>query len=146
MNARTALAAPALLLAGLLSLSGCSAYDSLVHKQATSTFEDVAAFEDAAPVDADWLPNDATDITARTSTLEDAAEAVILVGSGSALADGCTEVERYSAPAWVLDTAPDPYAATTVFACGDWSVMAADEGWFGWTPNSEQERSAASAD
>lgn len=36
--------------------------------------------------------------------------------------------------------------AKTVFACGDWSVMAADDGWYGWTPNSEEERSAAAAE
>lgn len=145
MNARTALAAPALIAVGLLSLTGCSAYDSLVHKQATSTFDDTTAFDDGAEVDAEWIPADATEITVRTSTMEDAADAVILLTSGSDLSD-CTEVERYSAPSWVLDGAPDPYEAKTVFACGDWSVMASDDGWFGWTPNSEEERSAAAAE
>ncbi|WP_141651263.1 hypothetical protein [Microbacterium sp. 3J1] len=146
MNARVAFFAPALILAGMLSLTGCSAYDSLVHKQATSSFEDVAAFDERAEVDADWLPADAGEITVRTSTLEDAAEAVVLLTSDSALPDGCVEVERFSAPAWALDDAPDPYAAETVFACGDWSVMSTGDGWYGWTPNSEEERSAASAE
>ncbi|WP_210098914.1 hypothetical protein [Microbacterium phyllosphaerae] len=41
---------------------------------------------------------------------------------------------------------PDPYKAKTVFACGDWSVVASDDGWFGWTPNSEEERNAAAAE
>lgn len=145
MNARTAFAASALVLLGLTSLAGCSAYDSIVHKQATSTFDDVEAFDDGAEVDAGWIPTDATDITVRTSTLENAADAVILLSSASALADDCTEVERLSAPAWVLDDAPDPYTAKTVFACGDWSVMSTDSGWFGWTPNSDEERSAADA-
>lgn len=143
MNARTAIAAPALLLAGLLSLAGCSAYDSLVHKQATSTFDDVAAFHDGAEVEADWIPADATEITVRTSTMENAADAVILLSSGAALPDACVEVERHSAPAWALDEAPDAYAANTVFACGDWTVMPADDGWYGWTPNSDEERAAA---
>lgn len=145
MNARTALAAPALVIAGLLSLTGCSAYDSLVHRQATSTFDDVDGFERDAEVDASWIPADASEITVRTSTIDDAADAVILLISTSGLPDECVEVERYSAPAWVLDDAPDPYTAKTVFACGDWSVMASDDGWFGWTPNSEDERSAAAA-
>lgn len=144
MNARTALAAPTLIVVGLLSLTGCSAYDSLVHKQATSTFDDTTAFDDGAEVDAEWIPADATEITVRTSTIEDAADAVILLTSGSALSD-CTEVKRHSAPSWVLDGAPDPYKAKTVFACGDWSVVASDDGWFGWTPNSEEERNAAAA-
>lgn len=145
MNARTAAAAPALILAGLLSLSGCSAYDSLVHKQATSTFDDVAAFDAGAEVEADWVPGDSADITVRTSTVEGAADAVVLLTSDSALAGDCAEVDRSSAPVWVLDEAPDPYEAETVFACGDWTVMATDDGWYGWTPNSEEERSAASA-
>ncbi|OAN43259.1 hypothetical protein [Microbacterium sp. H83] len=145
MNARLALTAPAFILAGMLSLTGCSAYDSLVHKHATSTFADVGAFDDEAQVDADWLPADATEVTVRTSTLEDATEAVVLLTSGSPLGGDCAEVERYSAPAWVLDDAPDPYTAKSIFVCGDWAVIAADGGWFGWTPNSEDERSAASA-
>jgi len=146
MNARMALAAPALIIVGLVSLTGCSAYDSLVHKHATSTFDDAKAFNAASEVDADWIPADATEITVRTSTMEKASDAVILLTSASALADDCAEVERRSAPAWVLDEAPDPYVAKTVFACGDWSVMATDSGWYGWTPNSDEERNATSAD
>lgn len=145
MNARTALAAPALIITATLSLAGCSAYDGLVHKQTTSTFDDVEAFNDGAGVPADWVPSDATDITVRMSTIEKAADAVILLTSGSDLAEGCAEVKRQSAPAWVLDEAPDPYKASTVFACGDWSVMPTATGWYGWTPNSDQERIAASA-
>lgn len=145
MNARTALAAPALIVAGLLALTGCSAYDSLVHKYATSTFDDANDFEKDAEVDAPWIPADATDITVRTSTLEDAADAVILLTSDSPLAGDCGEVDRRSAPSWVLDDAPDPYEAGTVFVCGDWSVIEGDGVWFGWTPNSPEEREAASA-
>ncbi|WP_139305238.1 hypothetical protein [Microbacterium hydrocarbonoxydans] len=145
MNTRTLVAVPALFLAGALALTGCSAYDSLVHKQATSTFEDADAFSNDADVDAEWVPADATDITVRTSTVEDAADAVILLTSDAALAEECAEVERYSAPSWVLDDAPDPYKAKTVFACGDWSVMDTGSGWYGWTPNSEEERDAAAA-
>lgn len=144
MNTRTALTASTLLTAGMLSLTGCSVYDSLIHKQTTSTFEDVEAFDAGAEIDADWLPSDATEITVRTSTIEKAEEAVILLTSDSAL-DGCAETGRYSAPAWALDKAPDPYAAKTAFACGDWTVMASEQGWYGWTPNSDEERSAASA-
>ncbi|MEV7608484.1 hypothetical protein AB0N61_03280 [Microbacterium sp. NPDC089320] len=145
MNARIALAAPALLLVGALALTGCAAYDSIVHKQATSTFDDLDAFAAGAEADADWIPADATAITVRTSTIDDAPDAVILLTSESTLGEGCVEVDRQSAPAWVLDDAPDPYAAKTVFACGDWAVMDTGDGWFGWTPNSEAERSAAAA-
>lgn len=145
MKTRTTLAIPALIAVELISLTGCSAYDSIVHKQATSTFADADAFAEGTAVAADWVPADATEITVRTSTIQDAADAVILLTSGSALPDDCAEVERRSAPAWALDDAPDPYKAKTVFACGDWSVMTTGDGWFGWTPNSQEERAAASA-
>lgn len=145
LAARTLIAAPALLTAALLALTGCSAYDSIVHKQSTSTFDDAEAFADGAEVAADWMPTDATEITVRTSTLEEAKDAVILLASDSPTAGDCTETERSSAPAWVLDDAPDPYKAETVFVCGDWSVMSTADGWFGWTPNSHDERAAATA-
>lgn len=143
MNVRPLLAASALIVVGALSLSGCSAFDSIVHKQSTSTFDDAAAFAKGAGVDADWIPADSSQITVRTSTVEKAEDAVILLISASDLADACTEVERQSAPSWTLDGAPDPYKAKTVFVCGDWSVMATDGGWYGWTPNSDGERAAA---
>jgi len=143
MNTRTTLFVPALIAVGLLSLTGCSAVDSIVHKQSTSTFDDVEAFRDGADLDASWVPADATAITERTSTIEKAPDAVILLTSSSSLSDECTEVERSSAPSWVLDDAPDPYKAETVFVCGDWSVIPTDDGWFGWTPNSDEERASA---
>lgn len=86
---------------------------------------------------------DTSAITERTSTIEKAPDAVILLTSSSSLSDECTEVERSSAPSWVLDDAPDAYKAKTVLACGDWSVIPTDDGWFGWTPNSDEERTAA---
>ncbi len=136
-------AAALLALTGGLALSGCSAVDSLVHKQATNTFDDAKAFHADAEVDADWVPDDATAITVRTSTVEDAADAVILLQSAAPLPDDCIETARTSAPAWSLDDAPSAYEAKTVFVCGDWSVIPGADGWLGWTPNSEDEREAA---
>lgn len=143
MHIRTALFVPALVAVGLVSLTGCSAVDSILHKQSTSTFDDVGAFRDGTELDASWAPADSTAITARTSTVDAASDAVILLTSSSSLPGECVEVERSSAPAWVLDDAPDPYKAEAVFACGEWSVISADDGWYGWTPNSEAERTAA---
>ena len=34
---------------------------------------------------------------------------------------------------------------STIFACGNWSVMASDDGWSGRSPNSDEERSPAAA-
>lgn len=146
MNTRTTLAASALIAAGLVALTGCSAFDQIAHKQATSTFDDVDGVDEGTDLDAGWLPSDATAITVRTSTIDDAADAVILLASTSPLTGDCSEVERRSAPSWTLDGAPDVYDADTVFACGDWSVIPTDDGWYGWTPNSAEERSAALAD
>jgi hypothetical protein len=145
MKAPTVLAIATSMTLGLVFLTGCSAYDSLVHKQSTSTFANVETFNAGSTTEAAWIPTDATEITVRTSTLAKASDAVILLDSGSALLGDCAEVERYSAPAWVLDDAPDPYKADSVFVCGDWSVMSTETGWYGWTPNSDEERSAASA-
>lgn len=146
MTRRTVLlpAAALLLLGGGLILSGCSAIDGIVHKQSTQTFADLGAFREDGPVDAAWAPDDATEITVRTSTIEDAEDAVVLLHSGAqTLSDTCRETSRTSAPAWTLDEAPSAYEAETVFVCGDWSVIPADGGWYGWTPNSDEERAAA---
>ncbi len=144
MNARPALAASALALVAALSLTGCSAIDDLVHKQSTSTFDDTGAFRDDAGVDADWVPDDATAITVRTSTVEKAKDAVILLTSATTTLPGdCVEASRTSAPSWTLDDAPSAYEADDVFVCGDWSVIPAEDGWYGWTPNSDDEKAAA---
>lgn len=144
MNSRAALAVPALVVIGMIGLTGCSAYEALVHKQSTATFDDVEALDDGAELDAGWIPADANAITVRTSTSEAASDAVILVTSESDLVGECAETERLSAPSWVLDDAPDPYDAETVHVCGDWSVIPTGTGWYGWTPNSPEERTAAS--
>ena len=53
------------------------------------------------------------------------------------------ETERTSAPTWTLDDGPSAYEAKTVFVCSDWSVIPSDDGWFGWTPNSDEEKASA---
>lgn len=143
MTRRTLLPAAALLLGGTLLLGGCAAVEGLVHKQSTRTFDDVDAFRADAPVDADWVPEDATTLTLRTSTIEDADDAALLLASTAKLPEDCVETERTSAPTWTLDDAPSAYEAKTVFVCGDWSVIPSDDGWFGWTPNSDEEKTAA---
>ena len=137
------IAALALILGGSALLTGCSSLDGVLHKQSTNTFEDVDAFRADASVDVPWMPEDATAITLRTSTLKDAADAVVLLSSAASLPGECVEVARTSAPAWDLEGSPSPYEAATVSVCGEWSVIPAEDGWFGWTPNSEDEQRAA---
>lgn len=143
MNTRIALAAPVLALGGVLALAGCSAYDGFVHKHTTAMYDNLEALEDGGLVDADWLPADAAEIVVRASILDEAEDAVVMISSNTPPGENCTEVERHSAPAWVLEGAPDPYAVKTVFSCDDWSVMETNDGWYGWTPNAAEERSAA---
>jgi len=133
----------ALLLGGTLLLGGCAAVDDLLHKQSTRTFDDAGAFRADSPVDADWVPDDATALTLRTSTIEDADDAVLLLTSSGTLPDDCVKAERTSAPTLMFDDGPAAYEAKTVLVCGDWSVIPSDDGWFGWTPNSDEERAAA---
>ncbi len=114
-----------------------------MHKQSTQTFEDADAFRADASVDADWVPHDATALTLRTSTIEDADDAALLLTSTMTLPEDCVETVRTSAPTWTLDDAPSAYEAKTVFVCGDWSVIPSDDGWFGWTPNSDEEKAAS---
>lgn len=132
-----------LVLGGSALLSGCAGFDAVMHKQSTSTFEDAAAFLADAQAEVAWMPSDATEITLRTSTLQGAADAAILFSSAATLSDECTEVSRTSSPAWVLEGAPSPYEAETVWVCGEWSAIPTGDGWFGWAPNSDDERRAA---
>ncbi len=71
MTRRHLLPAAALLLGGTLLLGGCAAVEGLVHKQSTRTFDDADAFRADTPVDADWVPDDATTLTLRTPTFDE---------------------------------------------------------------------------
>ncbi|NYE18421.1 hypothetical protein [Microbacterium immunditiarum] len=124
-----------------LALSGCAVIDELAYHQRSSSYEDLAAAPDSSPAHAAWVPDDAHSIRITESTQPDAANAVVLVTSSSPLdPELCAEVDRQSAPSYAVDGAPDVYRADTVFACGEWSVVSSEDGWFGWTPNHPEER------
>lgn len=119
-------------------LSGCSVVDQVAHKMRTVSFGTAAELTDKWKGNASWLPSDATDIEIRESTVNDTA--VIFATSDATLdPELCTVVPRQSAPAYQLDGAPSAYAASEVFACGEWTVMTAEDGWLGWTPNHPDE-------
>ncbi|MET0843647.1 MAG: hypothetical protein ABWY23_07340 [Mycetocola sp.] len=122
-----------------IALSGCSVIDEVAHKMRTEHFDTAAELADDWQGDAPWLPSDATDIRIRESTINDTA--VILATSGTDLDPAvCTPVSRQSAPAYSMDDAPDVYAADEVYACGVWTVMASDDGWYGWNPGHRDEQ------
>lgn len=147
MNRRTATLTLGLagIVAATTALSGCAALEGVFTKQQSAEYA-TAADAGEAGIDAEWIPADATDIRVTRSTAADAPDAVVLLASAADLAPGvCAEVERQSAPSYSIDGAPDVYAADTVFACGAWSVVAADGGWYGWTPNHPHEAEQAPA-
>lgn len=124
-----------------LALPGCAVIDELAYHQRSSSYEEPAAAPESSPAHAAWVPDDARSIRITETTQPDAANAVVMVTSSSALdPEVCTEVDRQSAPSYTLDGAPDVYKADTVFACGEWSVVATEDGWFGWTPNHPDEQ------
>lgn len=57
----------------------------------------------------------------------------------------CVEVERLSAPQYDVAGAPEAYEFARAYACGVWTVIPTDTGWYGWTPNSPREQEAAAA-
>jgi hypothetical protein len=123
------------------ALVGCSDIVDELRNESTRTFESTTQLADDWDKSAPWLPSDATTIS--TKETPGAAPAVLLATSIEALdATQCVETDRRSAPTFSLDGSPDPYT-DTVFACGDWAVIATDGGWFGWTPNHPDEKAIA---
>jgi hypothetical protein len=121
-------------------LSGCSVVDELLYKQKASSFESAAGAPESSFAHAAWVPDDATDIRIVESTAAADPTAVILLTSPASLAPAeCAEIDRMSGAAYTIDGAPDPYEAKTAYACGAWTVIAAEDGWFGWTPNHPDE-------
>lgn len=146
MNTRTVLRAAALgalLTPVALVATGCtSLVDELVHKEKDLTFADRAALRDGWRGDAGWVPADATEITGTAST--DSAVAAILVQSREELDPAlCAQTSRRSAPVFALEGAPDVFEMDTVYACGEWAVVATDGGWLGWTPSNPAEEAAS---
>ena len=121
----------------VLGLTACTGIDDLLHNQHSETFATYDAAEEGwvgvgIP---SWIPDDATDLRSIASTNEQVA--VIGVTTNSPLAGDCTEQERHGVPAfdadWVPDTWPD-----TVSVCGEYEVMAVEDGWVGWFNAAEE--------
>ncbi|HWL78595.1 hypothetical protein [Microbacterium sp.] len=145
LSISTRISALALAGAAAFALSGCAVIDELAYHQRSSSYEDLAATPESSPAHAAWVPDDARSIRITESTRPDAANAAMLLTSSSSLdPDVCTEVDRKSGPSYGIDGAPDVYRIDTVYACGEWSVVPSEHGWFGWTPNHPDERAQSS--
>lgn len=134
------LAAAAFVALAAGALSGCSVVDELLYKQRASSFQSVADAPESLLAHAAWVPKDATDIRIVESTASADPTAVILLTSSTALDPAeCAEIDRMSGAQYTIEGAPDPYEAKTAYACGVWTVIASEDGWFGWTPNDPDE-------
>lgn len=134
--------APAALLAlaSLAALSGCAIGDTL-YIETESEFASSAELAADWSKSASWLPDDATDIRIREAQKADSA--VLLATTSSELDPAlCVETERRSAPMFTVDGAPDAYT-DRAFACGDWTVIPSDDGWYGWAPSHPDEQAAS---
>jgi hypothetical protein len=124
-------------------LTGCSAAQNILQKEKTGEYADVAALEDWDG-NAPWIPSDATDVRTHEST--DGKVSVVLLDSSAELDPTlCAEIDRQSAPAFSIEDAPNVYKTDRVFACGDWTVAPADDGWYGWTPGHPDEKTQSPA-
>lgn len=129
-----------------LSLTGCSMVTDLLHDETESEFADHAALQKDWPRadSAKWVPDGATVIHVRESG--DGTVAILGFTSDAELdPERCVETDRLSAPSFTDDWAPAKVFVDRVFACGDWAVMATDDGWYGWTPSAPGEQEVAPA-
>jgi hypothetical protein len=134
--------APAVLLAlaSTALLGGCAIGDTL-YIETESEFASTAELAADWQKTASWLPDDAIDIRIREAQKADSA--VLLATTSSSLDPAmCVETERLSAPMFELDDAPSPYT-DRAFACGAWTVIPTDDGWYGWTPSHPDEQAEA---
>jgi hypothetical protein len=133
---RRLLTAGAAALLAVAGLAGCTATNDLLHSTSTTHVDERTDMPGGAP---SWVPEDASDIRIVTGT-DGGATSVLLV-SAADLNPACVETPRLSAPTVEVEGAPDVYdvKAATVFSCGDWTVAASPDGWYGWTPATEDE-------
>lgn len=133
---------PAILL--LTSLTGCSAVSDALYGEASHEFSSHDQMVEQWSKEAPWLPADASSILIREKT--DGDPASLTADSATPLdPELCGEVERRSASTFALDNTPDVFKIDRVYACGDWAVVATDDGWYGWTPNHPDEQAQSPA-
>jgi hypothetical protein len=124
-----------------VAVAGCAGIEDGLQNESSVDFETAAEVAAEWDSTAPWLPEDATSIRIHQTAGGD--PAVLLSTSDTALDPSlCVETERKSAAAFTEDWSADVYV-DTVFACGDWAVIPTDTGWYGWTPNHPDEKSAS---
>jgi len=136
---RISIAALALLTVGILS--GCSM--ETLQNETSDEFDTVADLTTLWDLPVAWLPDDSVDI--RTHSAINGDLAIVRATTDESLDPAsCAEVERQSGPVYEEDWSPSPYV-DTAWACGDWTIIPTDDGWYGWTPNHPDEKAAVPA-
>lgn len=115
----------------LLGLTGCAGLHSLASKQHEESFATYSAAEKGwEGVDIpSWIPDDATDLR-NVATLDETV-AVIRVVTDSELAGSCEPTTREGIPQLAVDWSTQDWPEE-IQVCGDYEVMAMDDGWLGW--------------
>ncbi len=125
----------------LLLLTGCADLVEEWTGEASREFESTTALADGWDRQVPWLPEDATHI--RVHHALDGDEAVLGATSPTALDPAlCAEAARQSGPAFTREWSPWAFL-DRVWACGEWTVVATDDGWYGWTPSGPDELAAS---
>jgi len=128
----------ALALISTSALSGCALIDAAQNEHGDD-FGTTASLAENWDKTAEWIPGDATDIRTWSAITGDTA---ILRATTDETLDPalCVTVDRQSGPVYDRDWSVDPYAVSEAWACGDWTVIPTDDGWYGWTPSHPDEK------
>lgn len=123
----------------LIALAGCSVVEELAYKQRDLSYDTAAELTSDWDGTAAWVPDDATGVRIVESSGEDDTAVLILTSAEELDEAVCAPIDRQSGPAYDPGDAPDPYAMSDAWSCGVWTVVATDDGWYGWTPNHPDE-------
>ena len=125
----------------VLLLTGCSDLVEEWTGEVSREFGSAAELADDWNRPVSWLPEDATRIRLHHSL--EGSEAVLGAISATALDPAvCAETARQSGPAYTREWSPWAYL-DRAWACGEWTVIATDDGWYGWTPSGPDEMAAS---
>ena len=123
----------------LIALTGCAQLGDVLHKQHREHFDTYEHAADAwVGVDMpDWIPRDSTEI--RNLATTDETVSVIRVVTDSDLAGDCATAPRLGLPQLSADWAAEEWETlpAEVAVCGDYEIVATDDGWLGWFQASE---------
>jgi hypothetical protein len=124
---------PSVVILAAGALSGCSVVQDAMSNSVTTTANSRDELSGDVPA---WIPADATGITQVRGSKGDAVS-ILLTSTKDLETGACVATPRLSAPTVQVENAPDVYSEKEVFSCGDWAVVPSPNGWYGWTPASE---------